>query len=84
MTVNDLAKAMQWPQPMVSKHLSVLKEVKLVTVKRVGRCKVYRIEPKELRPIQEWMHQFEKYWGGTLDQLDKYLIDIQKNGDKNE
>ncbi len=83
MTVNELVEKVQWPQPVVSKHLGVLKQVRIVGEKRYGRHRVYRIQSEELRPIQEWMHQFEKYWGGTLDQLDHYLTDIQARG-KNE
>jgi DNA-binding transcriptional ArsR family regulator len=84
MTVNELASKVEWPQPMVSKHLSVLKKVQIVTERKEGRYRLYRVQPQELRPIQEWMHQFEKYWGGTLDQLDNYLTQIQVKGDRNE
>ncbi len=84
MTVNDLVEAMSWPQPMVSKHLGVLKEVKLVKERKAGRYRFYRIQPQELRPIQEWIHQFEKYWGGTLDQLDSYLATIQIKANSDE
>lgn len=84
MTVNDLAKATNWPQPVVSKHLKVLKEVRLVSERKVGRFRLYQVKPEELRPIQEWMHQFEKYWGGTLDQLDDYITEIQTRGEKSE
>lgn len=83
MTVNELADIVQWPQPTVSKHLSVLKEVRIVSERRDGRYRYYRIQPEELRPIQEWMHQFEKYWGNTLDQLENYLTEIQAKGEKN-
>ncbi|PHS69353.1 MAG: transcriptional regulator [Methylophaga sp.] len=80
MTVNELVDIVQWPQPTVSKHLSVLKKVNLVSERKEGRFRYYRIEPKELRPIQEWIHQFEKYWGSTMDQLDNYLNQIQMKG----
>lgn len=83
MTVNQLVEAVQWPQPVVSKHLSVLKQVRIVTERKQGRHRIYRVQPEEFRPIQEWMHQFEKYWGNTLDQLDTYLTEIQIRG-KNE
>ncbi len=83
MTVNELVETVKWPQPVVSKHLSVLRQVRIVSERRQGRNRLYRIEPEEFRPIQEWMHQFEKYWGSTLDQLDNYLTDIQARG-KNE
>ncbi len=84
MTVGELVDAMEWPQPTVSKHLKVLREVNLVAETRVGRFHYYRVKPDELRPVQEWIHQFEKYWGGALEQLDSYLIDIQNNGEKSD
>lgn len=77
LSVNDLVNQTNWPQPMVSKHLGVLKQVGLVTERKQGRSRIYRIQPEELRPIQEWIHQFEKYWGRTLDQLDSYLQSLQ-------
>ena len=80
MTVNELSHVFEWPQPMVSKHLGVLKEVCLVSERRMGWYRFYKVEPDKLKPIQEWMHQFEKYWGGALDQLDDYLTNIQKEG----
>ena len=80
MTVNQLVEATNWRQPTVSKHLGVLKEVGIVAERKQGRCRIYRIQPDELKPIQQWMHQFEKYWGGTMDQLDNYLNTIQGKG----
>lgn len=78
MTVNELVEINDWPQPMVSKHLGVLRKVKIVAERKEGRFRYYRIQPDQLRPIQEWIHQFENYWGGTMDQLDEYLEKIQK------
>ena len=80
MTVGELVETVKWPQPTVSKHLGVLRKVNIVSERKVGRFRYYRIEPEELRPIQEWLHQFEKYWGGTMDQLDVYLKKIQNKG----
>ncbi|NND92415.1 MAG: winged helix-turn-helix transcriptional regulator [Granulosicoccus sp.] len=84
MSVTDLVDALQWTQPMVSKHLKVLKEVKLVAETKVGRFHYYRAQPDELRPIQDWIHRFEKYWGGALENLDSYLTDIKSRGDARE
>lgn len=84
MTVNELVDIVKWSQPTVSKHLSVLKKVNLVSERKEGRFRYYRIQPNELRPIQEWMHQFEKYWGSTMHQLDNYLNQIQMKGGDSE
>lgn len=83
-TVNELVDVLNWSQPMVSKHLRVLKEVNIVSEKKRGRYRLYSVRPEELRPIQEWMHQFDKYWGGTLEQLDNYLTNIQVKGKDND
>jgi len=81
-TVNELVDIVKWSQSTVSKHLSVLKKVNIVSERKEGRFRFYRVQPEELRPIQEWIHQFDKYWGSTMDQLDNYLHKIQVKGDK--
>ena len=77
LTVNALADVLAWNQPKVSKHLAVLKEVGLVSERREGRFRVYRVIAEALKPIQLWINQFEKFWESRLDQLDQYLKDIQ-------
>jgi DNA-binding transcriptional ArsR family regulator len=71
MTVNQIVELMGWNQPMVSKHLGVLKQVGLVSEKKQGRYRLYRVNADQLKPIQEWVIRFEKYWSGSLDQLDE-------------
>ena len=84
MTVNELVDTVDWPQPTVSKHLGVLRKVNIVSERKEGRYRYYRIRPEELLPIQEWLHQFEKFWGGTMDQLDAYLNQVQQNRPNDE
>lgn len=82
MSVNRLVEITSWNQPMVSKHLSVLKEAGLVTERKEGRQRFYRVNANEFKPIQIWVKQFEKYWGKQFDQLDEYLAALQTTGDK--
>jgi len=84
MTVNELVDTVDWPQPTVSKHLSVLRKVNIVSERKEGRYRYYRVQPDELRPVQEWLHQFEKFWGGAMDQLDTYLNQIQRGRSHDE
>lgn len=83
-TVNQIVERMGWNQPMVSKHLSVLKQVGLVSEKKEGRYRVYKVNAARLKPIQEWVIQFERYWDTPLDHLDAYLNEIQSEGAKDE
>ncbi len=63
---------------MVSKHLGVLKQVGLVSERRVGRQRMYRVNPGRLKPIFDWVVPFERYWSEGYDRLDEVLQDIQK------
>lgn len=59
MPVSDLVVRLGWPQPMVSKHLGVLKEVGLVTARRDGRQRLYQVNGEQLKTIHDWAKVFE-------------------------
>lgn len=78
LAVNDLVEQLGWTQPMVSKHLAVLKQVGLVSERRAGRQRLYRVNGEQLKPIHEWVTHFERFWNESLDRLDEYLQQQQK------
>jgi len=78
LSVNEIVLRTGWNQPMVSKHLSVLKQVGLVSEEKEGRSRRYSLSAKQLQPIQLWVRQFEKHWNQQLDHLDSYLNEIQE------
>jgi len=84
LTVNQTVELMGWNQPMASKHLRVLKQVGIVSERKEGRYRVYKVNAAKLKPIQEWTTQFEQYWGNSLDHLKEYLNEIQSKGVKDE
>src|SRR5271154_5454615 len=67
--VNDLVQSLGWPQPQVSKHLGVLKKVGLVSERRVGRQRMYRMNGAKLMPIHDWIKTFEHFWTHQLDRV---------------
>jgi DNA-binding transcriptional ArsR family regulator len=67
--VNDLVKSLRVPQPQVSKHLRVLKEVGLVTVREAGRSRLYQLNARRLKPIHDWVQTFERFWEHQLDRI---------------
>ena len=84
LSVGELVALTKWNQPVVSKHLGVLKEAGLVSEQKRGRQRFYRVNAHELKPIQIWIRQFEKYWNTQFDQLDAYLTELQQKGDDDE
>ena len=75
--VDDLSMS----QPQVSKHLRVLSEVGLVRCRAEGRRRLYRLEPAHLRPIRDWLAQYERALNERLDRMDAYLKELQQQGD---
>ena len=84
MTVNQLVALMGWNQPMMSKHLGVLKQVGLVSERKEGRYRVYKVNATLLKIIQDWVIQFEPFWNNKLDHLEVYLNEIQAKEVKDE
>jgi DNA-binding transcriptional ArsR family regulator len=82
LSVNQLVELLGWTQPMVSKHLGVLKQVGLVSERRVGRQRMYRVNAERLRPIYDWVAPFERIWSERFDRLDEVLQEMQKERKK--
>src|SRR3990170_3696931 len=78
LSVTEIVNLLGWPQPMVSKHLGVLKQVGLVSERRVGRQRMYRVNAERLRPIFDWVTPFEQFWNERFDRLDEVLQEMQK------
>ena len=64
--VGELVSRLRLPQPAVSKHLGVLRRVRLVNVSRRGRRRVYRLNPQELKTVHDWARMFERFWSHQL------------------
>ena len=69
LAVGAIVLALGLPQPAVSKHLGVLKEVGIVTVIKQGQQRVYELNADQLRPIYDWIKTFERYWDRQLDRI---------------
>lgn len=81
--VNDLVAELELAQPQVSKHLRVLREVGLVDVREEGRQRMYRLNGRTLKPIHDWISNYEQTWNESFDALDELLDDLKRkeNGD---
>ncbi|MDX1416190.1 MAG: metalloregulator ArsR/SmtB family transcription factor [Candidatus Promineifilaceae bacterium] len=84
LSVNEMVNLLDWTQPMVSKHLRVLKQVGLVVERRDGRQRFYRINADQLKPIYDWVAPFERYWRESYDRLDEVLEQMQKSEIEND
>jgi len=72
-TVGALADALPMRQPSVSKHLAVLREAGLVTVRADKNRRYYRLNNAPLREVDAWLAPFRAAWADHLDDLERHL-----------
>ena len=75
--VGDLVRMLGLGQPQVSKHLRVLREVGAVVVRDEGRRRFYRLNGRALRPIHDWVRNYERSWSERFGLLDDVLEDLK-------
>jgi DNA-binding transcriptional ArsR family regulator len=80
--VNDLVALLDLAQPQVSKHLRVLREVGLVDVREEGRQRMYRLNGASLKPIHDWVKNYERTWNERFESLDELLAELKEEEER--
>jgi DNA-binding transcriptional ArsR family regulator len=71
--VKDLTARFDISQPAVSQHLAALKDAGLVNGRREGRCVYYRVEPRGMKPLIDWIAHYRAFWMEHVDRLERLL-----------
>jgi DNA-binding transcriptional ArsR family regulator len=71
--VKELTARFDISQPAVSQHLATLKEAGLVKGRREGRCVIYRVEPRGMKPLIDWIAHHRAFWTEHVDRLKNLL-----------
>jgi DNA-binding transcriptional ArsR family regulator len=71
--VKTLTARFDISQPAVSQHLATLKEAGLVNGRREGRCVYYRVEPRGMRPLIDWIAHYRAFWTEHAARLERLL-----------
>jgi len=71
----ELAACFPISRPAVSKHLRVLREASLVSERRVGRQRLYKLEPAPLAEVDAWLATYRTFWAARLVELKRLVED---------
>ena len=74
--VGELVRALDASQPAVSKHLRVLRDVGLVESRVAAQQRLYRVRPRPLREIDDWLAPYRELWSSSLDVLEDHLDEM--------
>jgi DNA-binding transcriptional ArsR family regulator len=72
-SVQDLAGNFEMARPSFSEHLRVLREAGLVSERKDGRQRLYRLEAIPLTEVQDWLNPYERFWRERLTELGNLL-----------
>jgi DNA-binding transcriptional ArsR family regulator len=72
-TVGEIAGNFRTSRPAISKHLRVLRSAGLIVTHRDGTARICHLNAKPLRAINEWLQDYEAFWGETMRNLKKYV-----------
>jgi DNA-binding transcriptional ArsR family regulator len=80
--VGEIAAKLRMQQPQASKHLRVLHDSGLVSVRPIANKRIYYLRPEPLQELDTWLETFRKLWNDRFDRLDEYLRELQsKDGE---
>ncbi len=76
--VKDLTARFDISQPAVSQHLAALKEARLVNGRREGRLVYYRVDPRGMKPLIDWITHYRAFWMDHVGRLERLLERMDK------
>jgi DNA-binding transcriptional ArsR family regulator len=77
-SVKDLTGRFDISQPAISQHLATLKDAGLVNGRRDGRCVYYRVEPRGIKPLVDWIAHYRVFWTEHAARLEALLERMDK------
>jgi DNA-binding transcriptional ArsR family regulator len=78
LAVKDLTAHCDISQPAVSQHLATLKEAGLVNARREGRCVYYRVRPRGMKPLIDWIAHYRAFWAEHMGRLERLLEEMDE------
>ncbi len=73
LSASNIYRKFDVTHPAISQHLKILREAKLVDVKKQAQRRIYQINPKKITELEGWLRQMTKTWNERFERLDKIL-----------
>jgi DNA-binding transcriptional ArsR family regulator len=81
-TVHSLAESFDMTLPAVSQQLAILRRAGLVSARRAGRWRVYRLNAEPLRQVGRWLDTYQRFWTARLKALGEDLRKFEKHEER--
>ncbi len=75
LAASDISDRFQMSAPAISQHLKVLREAKVIQMKKQAQRRLYSIDRDGLDEVGAWLEQLKELWNKRLDALEDYFQD---------
>src|SRR3954468_23550679 len=82
--VGELVDDLKISQPLMSKHLRVLRDVGLVTVRQDAQRRWYELRVEPLVEVDAWLTSYRQILEERFDRLDEYLQQLKKEQENDD
>jgi DNA-binding transcriptional ArsR family regulator len=83
MTIADVSEHFDITRAAVKKHLNILQEGALISVRSSGRERINKLEPLGLKSAVDWLNYFNQFWDQKLSALQQ-AVENEQNNQKEE
>ena len=73
LTASQISRRFRLSPPAISQHLKVLREARLVRMRKHRQERIYQINPETVRQVEDWARQMTELWNERFDRLDTLL-----------
>jgi DNA-binding transcriptional ArsR family regulator len=84
LNLNAVANEFNVSRPAISKHIKILTECGLVTIKQQGRERYCEAKLEKLVEVAGWVEQYKEFWNARFDALENYLDQLQSKNKHHE
>ncbi|TGK84674.1 ArsR family transcriptional regulator [Leptospira bourretii] len=84
LTSTEISQNFQMSPPAVSQHLKLLKEAKILNVKKEAQKRIYSLNQQGMKEMEDWIIEIKNLWVKRLDKLDRYVMKLkmERSNDK--
>ncbi|MBM9576066.1 winged helix-turn-helix transcriptional regulator [Leptospira sp. 201903070] len=78
LTSTEISQNFRMSPPAISQHLKVLKEAKVLSMKKEAQKRIYKLNDSGIEEMEDWLRDIRDLWAKRLDKLEKYVLKIKK------
>src|ERR1700752_1152116 len=73
LNLNSVAENFDISRPAISKHIKILTECGLISIRQKGRERYCEAQLQKLNEVSKWIEQYRIFWTKKLDALESFL-----------